>query len=57
MLKTYMFSEKEFDQSRRFLNTEWDNFVNIYNDDSIGLIEYSKDSLDDMHIASAREVR
>ena len=55
MVKSYMFSYSDFDPEKRFFTDKYDSFVNIYNDDSINLREFSKESLSDMHIASSKQ--
>ncbi len=50
MIKNYMFSYEEFDARRMFLNSADTAFVNIYEDDSIKLREYTGKTLSGMHI-------
>ena len=50
MLKSYMTSHGEFDARGLFLNADDPIFVNIYEDDSIRIKEYTGKTLSGMHI-------
>lgn len=46
--RDYMFSSKEFDPNRKFLNPSYQNFVDIYESDNIKINEFSNQSLSDV---------
>jgi LCP family protein required for cell wall assembly len=50
LAKTFMFATKEFDVKHQLCNNDELGFVNIYNDDSYKIKEYSNYDLSNMHI-------
>lgn len=51
MAQKYMFATDEFDEERRFLNGADAKFKEIYEEDNIGIKEYTADSVDRLQIA------
>ena len=50
----YMYATVKFDSKRIFCDFKSDVFKNIYEDDSIGYIEYSNDHINDLRIKSGK---